>query len=64
MTTFEAQIILGLDPDGDFVSLADLRHMRKRIEAERESATGNIKRRKTRELKACEKLIAWLEPRW
>lgn len=62
MTIFEAQVILGIDPDGDFVSLLDLRHMKKRIEAERESLSGNAKRRKTTELKACEKLIAWLEP--
>ena len=67
MTIFEAQVILGIDPDaphGDFVSLSDLREMRKRIESERENATGNAKRRKTKELKACEKLIAWLEPKW
>lgn len=65
MTIFEAQVILGIDPDGGgFVSLLDLRHMRKRIEEERESATGNAKRRKTTELKACDKLIAWLEPKW
>ena len=65
MTIFEAQVILGFDPDaprGDFISLSDLREMKKRIEADRENATGNAKRRKTRELKACEKLIAWLEP--
>lgn len=62
MTVFEAQVILGIDPDGDFVDLLDLRHMKKRIEAERESLSGNAKRRKTIELKACEKLIAWLEP--
>ena len=67
MTIFEAQVILGIDPDaprGDFISLSDLRDMKKRIESERESATGNAKRRKTKELKACEKLIAWLEPKW
>ena len=63
MTVFEAQTILGIQ-DGDFVSLLDLRHMRKRLEAERETAKGNAKRRKTRELKACDKLIAWLEPKW
>jgi hypothetical protein len=62
MTVFEAQVILGIDPDGDFVSLLDLRHMKKRIESEREAATGNTKRRKTKELQACEKLISWLEP--
>lgn len=61
MTIYEAQVILGLDPDGDFVSLLDLRHIRKRTESERESAAGNVKRRKTIELKACDKLIAWLE---
>lgn len=64
MTIFEAQVILGFDPDAPrgFISLSDLREMRKRIESERESATGNAKRRKTKELKACDKLIAWLEP--
>ena len=62
MTAFEAQIILGIDPDGDFVSLLDLRHMKKRIESEREAAKGNAKRRKAKELQACEKLISWLEP--
>ncbi len=67
MTVFEAQVILGIDPDaprGDFITLSDLRDMKKRIEAEREGLSGNAKRRKTRELKACEKLIAWLEPKW
>ena len=64
MTVFEAQVILGIDPDGDFVSLLDLRHMRKRLEAERETAKGNAKRRKTAEIRACDKLIAWLEPKW
>lgn len=63
MTVFEAKVILGID-DGDFVPLLDLRHMRVRIEKERESARGNAKRRKTLELKACDKLIAWLEPKW
>ena len=63
MTIFEAQVILGI-ADGDFVPLSDLRLMRKRIEAERETARGNAKRRKTIEIKACDKLIAWLEPKW
>ena len=63
MTVFEAKVILGID-DGDFVPLLDLRHMRTRIEKERESARGNAKRRKTLELKACDKLIAYLEPKW
>jgi hypothetical protein len=67
MTIFEAQVILGIDPDaprGEFITLSDLRDMKKRIETERESLSGNAKRRKTIELKACEKLIAWLEPKW
>lgn len=63
MTAFEAQVILGIQ-DGDFVTLSDLRLMRKRIEADREAASGNAKRRKTLELKACDKLIDWLEPKW
>ena len=63
MTVFEACAILGIDPDDKMsLYLLDLRHIKKRIESERESATGNATRRKTRELKACEKLIAWLEP--
>lgn len=64
MTIFEACVILGIDPDKDYITLTDLKHMRKRIEAERENLSGNAKRRKTRELKACDKLIAWGESKW
>ena len=62
MTVYEAMVTLGFDPDAkrEYINVLDLRHMRKRLEAERETASGNAKRRKTKEIRACDKLIEHL----